>query len=68
VRCEPDPVDGRYTLAILTEDGYRLLVATAPGHVRQVRDLVFDALTRDQVAVLCDVGRQVVARLARASA
>ena len=65
VRREPDPADGRYTLAILTDDGYRLLVATAPGHVHQVRDLVMDALTPEQVAALHDISDQVLARLGR---
>ena len=31
VRREPDPTDGRYTNAILTPAGLRLLVASAPG-------------------------------------
>jgi len=29
----PDPDDGRYTNAVLTDAGYDLVVATAPGHV-----------------------------------
>src|SRR5882757_9790113 len=33
VRREPDPTDGRYTNAILTDAGYNHLVAAAPGHV-----------------------------------
>ncbi len=52
VRREPDPADGRYTNAILTEAGMRLLVASAPAHVAKVRELVIDALTREQLGQL----------------
>ncbi|MGY1883956.1 MarR family winged helix-turn-helix transcriptional regulator [Blastococcus sp. SYSU DS0753] len=66
VRREPDPADGRYTHAILTDDGYSHLAANAPGHVRQVRDLVMDALTPEQVHALGDIVGQVLARVGRA--
>src|SRR5580658_2185553 len=33
VRREPDPADGRFTHAILTEDGFQILAEAAPGHV-----------------------------------
>src|SRR5204863_302166 len=36
VRREPDPGDGRYTNAILTEPGWEKVVAAAPGHVAAV--------------------------------
>ncbi|MGY1810095.1 MarR family winged helix-turn-helix transcriptional regulator [Blastococcus sp. SYSU D00669] len=65
LRREPDPADGRYTLAIMTADGYRHLVASAPGHVRHVRDVVLDALTPEQVTALGEISRQVLARLHR---
>ena len=42
VRREPDPTDGRFTIAILTESGYAKLVASAPAHVHCVRELVID--------------------------
>jgi DNA-binding MarR family transcriptional regulator len=45
VRREADPEDGRFTNAILTKAGYKLLVANAPGHVAKVRSLVIDALS-----------------------
>ena len=45
VRREPDPDDGRYTNAVLTDAGYDLVVAAAPGHVAAVRELVIDAQT-----------------------
>ncbi len=46
VRRELDPADGRYTNAILTPAGLRLLTASAPAHVATVRELVIDALTQ----------------------
>ncbi|MFF5078458.1 MarR family winged helix-turn-helix transcriptional regulator [Actinoplanes sp. NPDC000266] len=48
IRRHPDPADGRYTLATLTGDGWDKVVATAPGHVEEVRRLVFDPLTKAQ--------------------
>src|SRR2546423_923547 len=45
VRREADPVDGRFTNAILTKTGYAKLVANAPAHVATVRSLVIDALS-----------------------
>src|SRR3954466_12559635 len=45
VRREADPEDGRFTNAILTKAGYKVLVAHAPGHVAKVRSLVMDALS-----------------------
>ncbi|MCA0251730.1 MAG: MarR family transcriptional regulator [Actinobacteria bacterium] len=46
---EPDPQDGRSTFAVLTEAGYAKVVASAPGHVREVRKLVFDPLSTAQL-------------------
>ncbi|MEX5713636.1 MarR family transcriptional regulator [Parafrankia sp. FMc6] len=60
VRRTPDPTDGRYTLAILTDAGWDKIVATAPGHVEAVRALVFDPLTRAQQRQLGDIGRRIV--------
>src|SRR5579859_6914846 len=45
LRREPDPSDGRFTNAILTEAGFNMIVEAAPGHVAQVRSLVVDALS-----------------------
>lgn len=52
VRREPDPTDGRYTNAVLTEAGHAHLVASAPAHVRKVRELVIDALDPAALATL----------------
>src|SRR5262249_46170064 len=60
VRRTPDPVDGRYTLATLTEEGLGKVTATAPGHVDAVRGLVFDSLTKAQARQLREIGRRVM--------
>ncbi|MGM1065630.1 MarR family winged helix-turn-helix transcriptional regulator [Saccharothrix sp. Mg75] len=52
VERSPDPDDGRYTLAALTDAGYEVVVAAAPEHVRSVRRFVLDPLTAaDQQAL-----------------
>lgn len=56
VSRSPDPADGRYTLAALTESGHELVVSTAPVHVRAVRELVLDPLNK--------ADRQALARIA----
>jgi DNA-binding MarR family transcriptional regulator len=63
VRRELDPNDGRYTNAILTDDGYAKVVATAPGHVELVRRLVVDALTPAQLRQLGDLSARLITRL-----
>jgi DNA-binding MarR family transcriptional regulator len=60
VRRTPDPTDGRYTLATLTEDGWDKVVRTAPGHVEAVRNLVFDVLTKTQVSQLTNIGQRIM--------
>lgn len=44
--------DRRVTIVRLTQDGWDLLEATAPTHVEQVRELVFDRLSSEQVRQL----------------
>ncbi len=52
VERSPDPCDGRYTLAALTDAGYAVVVDAAPTHLRAVRQLVLDPLTAaDQKAL-----------------
>ncbi|WP_330278279.1 MarR family transcriptional regulator [Lentzea sp. NBC_00516] len=41
----PDPDDGRYTLASLTDEGFEVVEAAAPTHLRAVREFVLDPLT-----------------------
>ena len=52
VTRKPDPADGRYTLATLTNSGRNVIVKAAPGHVEAVNRLVFDALTTTQARQL----------------
>lgn len=49
--------------ARLTDRGWDKLVATAPGHVREARRLVVDALSSDQLAALGDAARNVLAAI-----
>lgn len=48
VARRPDPANGRYTLATLTDAGQQKLVESAPEHVAQVKRLVFDPLSAAQ--------------------
>ena len=59
VRREPDPADGRYTNAILSDEGWDKVVAAAPGHVAAVRHLVIDPLGPAQIAALGEIGEQL---------
>jgi DNA-binding MarR family transcriptional regulator len=56
----PDPADGRYILATLTDDGMAKLVDTAPGHVETVRELIFDPLTQAQSRQLREIGHRIM--------
>ncbi|MCF3963710.1 MarR family winged helix-turn-helix transcriptional regulator [Streptomyces fuscigenes] len=56
-----DPANGRVTLATLTDDGLALLRSAAPGHVRQVRAVLFDQLDREQVGQLRAIFEAVLA-------
>jgi DNA-binding MarR family transcriptional regulator len=60
LRRVPDPGDGRYTLAILTDEGLAKVTQTAPGHVMQVRRLVFDPLSKPQVRQLQQISRRIM--------
>lgn len=63
MRREPDPVDGRYTLALLTAEGWEKVVATAPGHVDAVRRYVFEHLTDVEVGQLRTIGDKIAGAL-----
>jgi DNA-binding MarR family transcriptional regulator len=60
VRRTPDPADGRYTLAILTEQGQAKVTQAAPGHVQEVRRLVLDSLIKTQSRQLREIGRRIL--------
>jgi len=63
VRREPDPTDGRFTNAILTDDGHRAIVDAAPGHVAHVRRLVIDVLSPEQLRRLGRDAERIMARI-----
>ena len=63
VRREPDPTNGRYTNAILTDTGWECVVRAAPGHVNAVRHFIFDPLSAEQVAALREVSGLIAARI-----
>jgi DNA-binding MarR family transcriptional regulator len=60
---EPDPCNGRYTHAILTDAGYGYLEGAAPGHVRRVRELFIDALGPEELQTLRRISDIVTARI-----
>jgi DNA-binding MarR family transcriptional regulator len=68
VRRERSPDDGRGAVAVLTDAGWDKLVAAAPSHVEAVRQLVFDALRPEQVPVLAELGRLLLAKVDEATA
>lgn len=59
----PDPDDGRYTLATLTDLGLKKVDQAAPGHVAHVNRLVFDSLTRTQARQLHEISRRIMAAI-----
>lgn len=63
IERRPSSVDGRTTIAVLTEDGMAAIVAAAPTHVDTVRALVFDALAPAEVGQLAAIGTKLLARL-----
>jgi DNA-binding MarR family transcriptional regulator len=63
VRREPDPADGRFTNAILTDEGFRTLADAAPGHVAHVRSLVIDVLSPEQLRRLGLTADRIMARI-----
>lgn len=59
----PHPVNGRVTLATLTDDGFEQVRRAAPGHAAEVVRLVMDDLDPEQVRVLAQACEKVLARL-----
>ena len=60
---EPDPADGRFTNAILTDKGFETLAAAAPAHVAHVRSLVIDVLTPEQLRRLGQMADRVMSHI-----
>jgi DNA-binding MarR family transcriptional regulator len=63
VRREPDPEDGRYTLAILTPSGHQHLKRSAPGHVANVRELVIDTVSPEELHLFHDIAERILNRI-----
>ncbi|WP_328471562.1 MarR family winged helix-turn-helix transcriptional regulator [Actinoplanes sp. NBC_00393] len=63
-RRNMDTTEVRCVVAVLTDAGLAMVEQTAPGHVREARRLVFDALTEEQVAQLEKIGHQLIASAA----
>ena len=63
VRREPDPADGRFTNAILTDQGFQTLADAAPGHVAHVRSLVIDVLSPEQLRRLGLAADRIMSRI-----
>ncbi|TQS40767.1 MarR family winged helix-turn-helix transcriptional regulator [Cryptosporangium phraense] len=67
VRRESCPTDGRGALAVLTDEGYRVLREAAPAHVAEVRKRLMDRLTPEQVAQLGEIARAICGESAEAA-
>ena len=63
VQRSPCEESRRVTMVSLTEEGWRVLVKAAPGHVETVRALVFDGLSTSDVAALERIAGHVVERI-----
>jgi DNA-binding MarR family transcriptional regulator len=61
VRREPCAADGRFINAVLTDEGWEKVVATAPGHVIAVRELLVNALTKEEFEQLGAISKKVLA-------
>jgi DNA-binding MarR family transcriptional regulator len=63
MRREPDAADGRFTNAILTDEGFAILAEAAPGHLAHVRSLVIDALSPEQLRRMGIAADRIVSRI-----
>ncbi len=63
VRRDRCPTDRRGQVAVLTDAGFAILVATAPGHVETVRRLLLDPLSQTQVHQLGAICQSVLTAL-----
>ncbi|WP_136519108.1 MULTISPECIES: MarR family winged helix-turn-helix transcriptional regulator [Cellulomonas] len=63
VRREPAPGDARGVNCVMTDHGWDVLVAAAPGHVRSVRAHLVDRLSDAQLAALGEAMQVVVDHL-----
>jgi DNA-binding MarR family transcriptional regulator len=63
VRRERSPEDGRGAVAVLTDAGWDVVRAGAPGHVDAVRTAMFDPLTDQQTEALGEALEAIMERL-----
>ncbi len=64
VRRVDCPTDRRGQIAMLTDQGFAALSAAAPGHVEQVRQVLFDALSAEQLRQLDSISSAILANAA----
>ncbi len=64
VRRVDCPTDRRGQIAMLTDEGFAALGAAAPGHVEQVRQVLFDALGAEQLRQLDSISSAILAKAA----
>lgn len=62
VERRPDPADGRYTLAGLTDDGFVVVQEAAPTHLRTVRSLILDKIDAADRAALIRIAEKLQIR------
>lgn len=60
---QPDPADGRGTIAVLTEAGEATVLHAAPGHVEAVRQMVFDALPAPLLRRVREANERILGRV-----
>ena len=63
IRREPDPTDGRFTNAILTDKGFQMLAEAAPRHVAHVRSLIIDVFSPEQLRRLGRDANRIMSRI-----
>jgi DNA-binding MarR family transcriptional regulator len=63
VKRQTCPTDKRGSFAVLTEEGFDVLKAAAPGHVTAVREKLFDVLTKEQLVTLAEISKAILAGL-----
>jgi DNA-binding MarR family transcriptional regulator len=67
VRRTKQSTDARTTVAELTDEGFEVLAAAAPGHAEEVRRNLFDPISREQVLQLRAICQAALAMLAPAA-
>jgi DNA-binding MarR family transcriptional regulator len=67
IRKESCPTDRRGAFAVVTEAGFSEIEAAAPGHLRDVRELLVDLLSPEQLDALAEIAACVVDNFDRAA-